>query len=290
MNKIGRVFIAAMVMAAVLISGTAAWSAETSYIVMLNKKIKSESKDLDRIQRETEPRIRKINQEITALVDQLENEVNDSRREALENKYYKLRAQDLALRVETFNQAEAIISRLTENMRALDGAMSEGYRTEDGTTLTRQDLPAIGDTLKGVAGMLKPLSQLKPDDPRVQYLARTLQTLDSGYRAMSQDQKRISLKEQIAYMEDLNAFIAAVQLTAEQERQYLLGEIWTLIGQNVFRTVKSIGRIANNWNIGASATQNHKNDERVARTRANTSRNDETTPSGPVNWDQIGAY
>jgi hypothetical protein len=91
-------------------------------------------------------------------------------------------------------------------------------------------------------------------------------------------------------MEDLNAFIAAVQLTAEQERQYLLGEIWTLIGQNVFRTVKSIGRIANNWNIGASATQNHKNDERVARTRANTSRNDETTPSGPVNWDQIGAY
>ena len=290
MEKLTRTFITVTVAAAMLTISTAAWCAETSYIISLHRKIKSDYKELDKIQGDSEPRIKKINQEITGLVDQIESEENDSRREVLENRYYKLRAKDLALRAETFNQAGAIISRLTDNMRALDRAMAEGYKTEDGATLTKQDLPAIGDTLKGVSGMLKPLSLLKPDDPRIQYLSRTMQTMDARYRALSQDQTKTSLADQIAYMEDLGAFIAAVQQSAEQERQYLLGQIWTLMAENVARIVKSTARIASTWSIGAVASENHRSDERVARSRANTSRDDETTPSGDVNWDQIGKY
>jgi Skp family chaperone for outer membrane proteins len=290
MKTIKTVLIALAVTMSMLAAGIAAWGAETSYIVNLHKKIKTDFRELDQVRKDTEPKVKKINTEITALVDQIEN-AEGEKRDALENKYYKLRAQELALRVGTINQADEIVSRLTDNMRALDSAMAEGYRAEDGTVLSKEDLPVIGGTLRGIADMLKPMSLLKPDDPRVQYLGRTLQAMDSRYRTLPQGAaNKDSLAEKIAYMEDLHAFISSVRQNAESERVYLLSQIWTIMTENVAKVVASTARIVGDWNIGANEASNHKNDYRVERTRRQSTKNDGQTASGSINWDAIGKF
>lgn len=279
----------AIITAMAILCARAAFAAETSYIVNLHKKIKTDFKELEKGQREAETRISQINKDISGLVERIESTENAEARDQLVNQYYKLRAQTLYERVKAINLADGTILRIADNMRQLDTAMAETNRNDDGTMLTKADLPAISGTLRGLADIMRPIYAMKSDDPRIQYMGQTIQNLDGRFRYLMDNQKQVSLADRVAYMEDLHAFIGSVRQVAEQERFYLLTKVYTILANNIIKFVDSFGKSTTGLNLALTIVDDHKKDAQVDRAN-NFGSPAGQTASREVSWDHIGQY
>jgi hypothetical protein len=275
-------FITGLIMLALMFSSVAR-GAETTLIVDLQKKIKSDFVKMEQVNREQEARTERLNREIKEIVTRLTNTLDEDRKEELKKLYFKKRAEHLQAEATRVVEIEAALSRIIKNMDALDREMGK-LGTSKG--ISASDSAAVRDALKGTANILKTVQAVRTDDPRVNNLAMTLNNLDMQYRMYFNPASRTSYGEQIQYLEDLHAYIHSVRSLLSQETVYLRGNIFYMMKDGIVRVINDFQKQFYGVTFKGFESQ-HKQDEEVLGDRKEIERRQHQQK---INLDNIGNW
>jgi|GEM_PF-5995024 len=208
--------------------------AETTVVVNLHKKIKSNLSAMKANTEETEGKIKQINSEINPLVDKIEAVEDDKKREALTNKYYELRAREIFYWAKWGADTSKYLARIIGDCATLRTEMQRiGQKEND--KLQASDATAVKRTLKNLSQIVGTLYALKKDDPQMQYMAMTLTTLDTKYKTFFNENRNISFDLQLAYLEDIHAYVNAVMANLDIHRQHIQYQIFVSMANNIIK-------------------------------------------------------
>ena len=213
-------------------------AAETTVIVDLQKKIKRDLKEINKIARERDTRVESLEKEIKKVVKELESTPDEGRQDTLRQKYAKLRALQLEVQAKSAVKLKDRLERVIKNMATLDEKMG---RSTQGMMLSgKENIKAVGTSMKGLAYLFAPIAALKGDDPRAKTLYISLMKLNESYENLTSSKSpAVSLKEQIRYMEDIYGFILATIQTLRVERDFLEANVYVLLSNGIVKTINN---------------------------------------------------
>jgi hypothetical protein len=239
----------------------------------LQKKIKSDFSQMERVNREQESKTKSLNDEIKEVVTRLTNSSDETEKEELQKTYFKKRAEYLHAEATRVVEIESALGRIAENMSLLDEEMRRSLPGDYVKGLTQADTGYIKDTLKGMANILSPLEKLKINDPRISNMALTLNNLDMGYKTFFRPGGDVSLTKQIQYIEDLHAYVYSVKLLLREETNYLKTNVYYMMQDGIVRVINDFKKGFYPTIFKGFETQ-HALDEKVLgdRTRADNNK------------------
>ncbi len=236
--------------------------AETTLIVDLQKKIKSDFIRMEQVNLEQEAKAERLNNEIKDVVTKLTNTADDDRKEELKKLYFKKRAQYLQAEALRVVEIEASLSRIIKNMVTLDKEMGKLGLSNNLKGLTSSDTEAIKSSLRGMANIIAPLQALKANDPRIVNMAMTLTNLDMQYKTYFTYGRKTTLKNQIAYLEDLHAYVHSARGLLKQETIYLKSNVFYMMKDGIVRVINDFQKNFYATTFKGFETQ-HRQDEEV---------------------------
>lgn len=228
------VFTAALVMVALLFTSVVR-AAETTLVIDLQRKIKSDFKKMEDVNRDQGARADKINNEIKQIVTDLTNTSDEAKKEEIRNLYFKKRAEHLHAEATRVVEIEEALGSVVKNMVTLEKEIEK--TGGDGKELLSSNPEPIKETLRGTANIVTTIQAIRGDDPKVRNLALTLKNLDMQYRSFFTHGRRASLAEQIAYLEDLHAYVYSVRGLLRHETAYLKSNVYFLMKDGVVRVI-----------------------------------------------------
>lgn len=230
------IFAVAVVILALLFTSIARGS-ETTMVIDLQKKIKTDFNVMDKANKEQEAKAEKLNDEIKQVVTKLTSTSDESKKDELRNLYFKKRAEHVQAEAIKVAEIEGALGRITKNMSALEKEMGKFGSGGNVKGLTSSDTQYVKNTLKGMANIMTPLQALKGNDPQINNLTMTLANLDMQYRTYFAPGKTTSLKNQIMFMEDLHAYIYSVKSLLRNETAYLKANVYYLMKDGIVRVI-----------------------------------------------------
>ncbi len=213
-------------------------AAETTVIVDLQKKIKRDLKEINKIALERDTRVESLEKEIEKVVEELESTTDEDRQDKLRQKYAKLRALQLEVQARSAVKIRDRLERVIKNMTALDEKMR---RSTKGMMLSgKENIKAVGTSMKGLAYLFAPIAALKGDDRRAKTLYISLMKLNASYENLTSSKSpAVSLKDQIRYMEDIYGFILATLQTVRVEKDFLEANVYVLLSDGIVKTINN---------------------------------------------------
>ena len=254
------IFVAAAMLLTSVLFTSVVRGAETTLIVDLQRKIKSDFIRMEQVNRRQETKAERLNKEIKKIVTKLTNTADEDRKNELKKLYFKKRAENLRAEATRVVEIEAALGRIVKNMVSLDKEMGKLSNGIEG--LTSSDAGPIKNSLRGMANIIAPLQALKANDPRITNMAMTLTNLDMQFKAHFSPERRTSLKNQIEYLEDLHAYIHSVRSLLKQETVYLKSNIFYMMKDGVVRVINDFQKNFYATTFKGFETQ-HKQDDEV---------------------------
>lgn len=231
-TTVKSIFALAIAMLALLFTSIAR-GAETTLVIDLQKKIKSDFTKMELVTKQQETKAEKLNDDIKQIVTKLTNTTDEGKKEELRNQYFKKRAEHLHAEATKVVEIESALGRIIRNTAALENEFRKG----DKQSLIPSDAAPVKDTLKGMANILAPLQALKGDDPKVATAIMTLRNLDMQYKTYFTPGKRTSLREQQEYLEDLYAMVHSVRSLLQYETAYLKSNVFYLMKDGIVKVI-----------------------------------------------------
>lgn len=216
-----------------LILSSMVHGAETTLVVDLQKKIKSDFNKMEEVTKQQEAKAEKLNEDIKQIVTKLTNTADEDEKEGLRNRYLKKRAEHLQAEATKIVEIEGALGRIIENSVALDKVINKDNKAK----LTPYDAEPVKDVLKGMANILTPIQALKADDQKLSAAMMTLRNLDMQYKTYFKQGRRTSIKEQMSYLEDLHAYIASVRSLLQYETAYLKSSVYFVTQDGIVKVI-----------------------------------------------------
>lgn len=231
LNSISGIFIILLL----LFPATAPQAAETTF--ELQKQIKSDIAQIGKSNQTRSEKTKKLEREIKETVSRISNTIDEGKKKELGNEYFVKRTQKVKAMAEWTVEIEPALRRVAKNMSLLEKEMNSAMPGDKKKGLAPSDREPIKATLKGAGNLLSILKELELDDRRVNNLSRTLMNLDQGYRNHFSSSGHIDLKNQIAFVEELHAYVLTVKQLLMQETNYLKGNVFYLMEDEIVVTV-----------------------------------------------------
>jgi len=233
-----KTIFAVVIVILALLFNSVARGAETTLVIDLQKKIKADFNKMEQVNKEQDAKAEKLNEEIKEVVTKLMSTSEAAKKEELKNLYFKKRAEHLRAEAIKVAEIDSALSRITKNMTTLEREMDKfGGGSANAKGLAPSDVQFVKNTLKGSANIMATLQALKGNDPQLTNMSMTLTNLDMQYRTYFAPGKATSLKNQIAFMEDLHAYIYTVKSLLRHETVYLKSNVYYLMKDGIVRVI-----------------------------------------------------
>lgn len=250
-------------------------AAETTF--ELQKRIKSDFSKIEKADQAMSSKTNELNKEIKEIVTKFTNTINEGEKEELRKQYVKKRAEFLKAIAEWAVEIVDALSRIAKNMALLEKEMNRSIPGDHVKGLSHSDTNHIRNTLKGTANILSLIQKLKPNDPEVNNLARTLLNLDLGYKTHFSPGGDIDLNKQIAYVEDLHAYMNSVKILLRQETNYLKENVYYMMKDGIVRVISDFRKQFYSPNF-RSFEDEHETDTRILGERGESENEEYNTP------------
>lgn len=258
------------------------FAVETTMIVKLQQDIKTSVKKLGQMQKEHEKRIADLNRQMEQVIQELHSTNDPEKKDYLAKRYFHLRAEQLAAEAESYAKMHDVLVDTIFKMEKLQRLMG---RDEGLSPLSEEDKKVVSNVMVGVRNLFYKIQALEPNNPRLVRISHTIGMLDRRFQRFFSPRRHISLQEQIDYLSDLAAFMQATLSFMEEERNYLLQNIYFLVQIDLRRYINDLK--PSYHEINEEYSRHQENDAEVLDS---ISANSPEVAYRPVNLDNVGQY
>jgi len=259
-----------------------AFAVETTMIVKLQREIKSSVKDLAQMEKQHQKRIDDLNRQMREIIDEIHRTNDPERREFLAKRYFKLRAEQLAAEAESYARMHDILVKTVFKMEKLQRLMGKDAEL---SPFSEEDKAVVRKVMVGVRNLFYKIQAFEPNNPRLVRISHTIKMLDRRFQHFFSPRNHVSLQAQIDYLTDLAAFMQATLSFMNEERNYLLQNIYLMVQSDLRRYINDLK--PSYHEINRKFSDHQKNDAEVLESLSATPLK---VDYRPVNLDNIGQY
>jgi len=248
-----------MLVAAVtlLVVSVPAFATESTMIIQLQNKIKSNVNDFKVMNKEYLERQKEMKEADSRAREKVAEETKPERRMEAAREYYLYKAQSLHLLAGNVAKFEDKIDDMVCDMDRLEKLVRKGEAKEV-NILGKESVAAFKSTVGGISNLLDAAKKMNPElefDSSMVTARNTLLNLNSRYRDMNKHGAEFNLRKQIDYLVDMRAYLNSAAKLIERETLHIRTDIYQLVQIEMEKSADEI--FAGIAEFQVSLDQNH---------------------------------